>query len=176
MSKNNILLPSDVTTLALVRNIHQSCLRENLTLGLAESCTGGLLGAWITELSGASRFFQGGIVCYANEIKTNLLGVRQATLDRFGAVSEEVAREMASGARHSLRADIGLAITGIAGPEGGTPEKPVGTIWMAVEMDEYKETKQLLLQGDRTSIRQQAARNALQLLLESFSRTKPSYI
>jgi PncC family amidohydrolase len=176
MSENNLLLPSDVTTLAIVKNIYQKCLVENKTLALAESCTGGLVGAWITELPGASKIFKGGIVCYANEVKNNLLGVRWDTLNQFGAVSEEVAREMAAGARRSLQSDIGLAITGIAGPEGGTLEKPVGTIWIAVEMADIAKTHKLHLQGDRTSIRQKAARDALHLLLESFSRSKPSFI
>ena len=102
------------------------------TLALAESCTGGLIGHRITAVPGSSSYLRGGIIAYANEIKERALGVRASTLQQHGAVSEETAREMASGARAALQADIGLAVTGIAGPEGGTPDKPVGTVCFAL--------------------------------------------
>ncbi|MBK9291437.1 MAG: competence/damage-inducible protein A [Bacteroidetes bacterium] len=108
-------------------------LREgNLTLGLAESCTGGYLAHLITSLPGSSAIFKGSIVAYANEAKTALLGVDESLISAFGAVSQEVALAMAQGARQRLQTDYALGITGIAGPDGGTPEKPVGTVWIAL--------------------------------------------
>lgn len=111
-------------------------LRERgLTLALAESCTGGLIGHRVTEVAGSSAYFLGGVVAYANAAKTELLGVRDGTLRDHGAVSIEVATEMAAGARSRYGADLGLATTGIAGPDGGTAEKPVGTVCIALAWD-----------------------------------------
>jgi nicotinamide-nucleotide amidase len=110
-----------------------SMLKERgLTIALAESCTGGLIGHRITNVPGSSTYLKGGIVAYANEVKQQSLVVRAETLDVHGAVSEETAVEMATGARRVLGSDIGLAVTGVAGPEGGTPEKPVGTVCFAL--------------------------------------------
>ncbi len=106
--------------------------QRRLTLGLAESCTGGLVGHRLTNVPGSSNYLKGGIVAYANEVKEQSLGVSAATLAQHGAVSEEAAREMATGARRALGTDLGLAITGIAGPDGGTPDKPVGTVCFAL--------------------------------------------
>lgn len=106
--------------------------KQGKTLATAESCTGGMLAGMITSIPGASDYFPGSVVSYSYEMKTSLLGVRQQTLDRYGAVSAETVREMVSGARKRLKADLAVAISGIAGPGGGTPEKPVGTVWMAV--------------------------------------------
>jgi nicotinamide-nucleotide amidase len=108
-------------------------LRERgMTIALAESCTGGLVGHRITNVAGSSNYLKGGIVAYSNEVKQRSLGVRAETLAQHGAVSEETAAEMAAGVRRVLEADLGLAITGIAGPEGGTPDKPVGTVCFAL--------------------------------------------
>jgi nicotinamide-nucleotide amidase len=101
---------------------------RGLTLSLAESCTGGLIGNWITDVPGSSAYFLLGVVAYANEAKRGLLGVREETLARHGAVSTETAAEMAAGVRRAAGSDLGLATTGIAGPGGGSPEKPVGTV------------------------------------------------
>jgi nicotinamide-nucleotide amidase len=106
--------------------------QQGKTLATAESCTGGMLAGMITSIPGASEYFPGSIVSYSYEMKTSLLGVRQQTLDQFGAVSAETVREMVAGARQRLTSDMAVAISGIAGPGGGTPEKPVGTVWMAV--------------------------------------------
>lgn len=103
-----------------------------MTLAVAESCTGGLIGHRLTEVPGSSSYFLGGLVAYANRAKMEILGVRDATLERHGAVSTAVAEEMAAGARRRFGADVGLATTGIAGPDGGTPEKPVGTVCVAI--------------------------------------------
>ncbi len=108
-------------------------LRERgMTLAVAESCTGGRLAAAFTEAAGASEFFAGGVVAYSNEVKIAVLGVGRETIECNGAVSCQVAEEMACGARRATGADLAIAITGIAGPGGGTPDKPVGTVWIAV--------------------------------------------
>ncbi|WP_316934289.1 CinA family protein [Hymenobacter sp. AT01-02] len=104
---------------------------RGLTVGTAESCTGGLLAHRLTSVPGSSRYFQGSIIAYSNDIKMRELGVQASTLEAYGAVSEATVREMAEGLRHHLGVDVALATSGIAGPDGGTPEKPVGTICIA---------------------------------------------
>lgn len=112
--------------------VGQLLRRHGLTLAVAESCTGGLVSHRITDVPGSSVYYQGAVVSYSNEIKERALHVRRDTLERHGAVSEQVAREMARGVRGVLCSDIGLAVTGIAGPDGGTPEKPVGLVYVAL--------------------------------------------
>ena len=145
-------------------------LRERgMTLATAESCTGGLIAKRITDLAGCSDVFLGGCVTYANEAKEKLLGVSHETLEAYGAVSEQTAREMAKGVRLALGADIGIATTGIAGPGGGTPEKPVGTVYIAVSTAEGETVKLLNLSPKRSRefIRICAATNAMSLALKS---------
>jgi nicotinamide-nucleotide amidase len=151
---------------ALVERIGTRLRDAQQTLALAESCTGGIIGGLITDRPGASVFFRGGVICYANEVKIGLLAVRPETLARHGAVSEETAREMAAGARQKLGADYGLAVTGIAGPEGGTPDKPIGTVWLAVDAHYGSATHLLALRGDRAHIRAAAAQEALSFLAD----------
>jgi len=103
-------------------------LQKKLTLSVAESCTGGLIGNLLTNVPGSSGYFLGGVIAYTNQAKMDLLGVSKQTLDTCGAVSDPVVREMAEGVRRELKADLGLAVTGIAGPDGGTEQKPVGTV------------------------------------------------
>lgn len=122
---------------------------RGLTVSTAESCTGGYLAHLITSISGSSAYFQGSIIAYANEVKMRQLGVRAATLDTQGAVSEQTVKEMVQGLLKLLGTDIGIAISGIAGPSGGTPEKPVGTIWLAVGNEHKMHTKKLQLTKDR---------------------------
>jgi len=140
-------------------------LRERrLTLALAESCTGGLLSARLTELPGASAFLERAYVTYSNRSKVELLGVPPALLESVGAVSEEVAVAMAAGARRAAGADIGVAITGIAGPEGGTPEKPVGLVFLAMEGAAATRARRANFPGDRERVRHQAVQAALEML------------
>lgn len=142
---------------------------RSLKLAVAESCTGGLLGERITNIPGSSDVFLGGVIAYHNEVKRAELGVSQADLERYGAVSEEIVRQMAAGARGRFGADVSIAITGIAGPDGGTPEKPVGLVWIAVAGLETK-ARRFQLIGDRTEIRQRAAQAALEMLRRTLSR------
>lgn len=127
-------------------------LSRGLTLATAESCTGGSLAAKLTALAGASEYFVGGVVSYSNAVKESALGVSRETLLAHGAVSEETAREMAVGVRARLNADFGVATTGIAGPGGGTPEKPVGTVWIAVASADGVVTKKLSCPGRRAQV------------------------
>ncbi|MBQ2510950.1 MAG: CinA family nicotinamide mononucleotide deamidase-related protein [Bacteroidales bacterium] len=124
------IVGEDCETLAEL--VHRTLLQRGLTLAVAESCTGGNIASQLTAQAGASAYFKGGVVAYSNEVKKNVLGVQHKTLEVYGAVSEETACEMVQGVRQRLGADVAIATTGIAGPDGGTREKPVGTVWIAV--------------------------------------------
>lgn len=158
------IVGEDCETLAEL--LHQILCRRGLTLATAESCTGGTIASGLTSQAGASAYFKGGIVAYSNEVKESALGVNHATLQRYGAVSEQTAREMAEGVRTRLNADYAIATTGIAGPSGGTAEKPVGTIWVAVSSPTRTEAQLLQLGSNR---RQQnidrTANHALAMLI-----------
>jgi nicotinamide-nucleotide amidase len=145
------------------------CRARGLTIGVGESCTGGLLGARLTAIAGSSDVVHGGIIAYHNDVKTAQLGVDANTLREHGAVSEVVVRQMATGARRATSSDVGLAITGIAGPGGGTPEKPVGLVWIAVDVAGDVTTRELRLWGDRDEIRHRAAQWTLELLRHRLS-------
>ncbi len=156
--------------------VGRGLLAAGRTLAVAESCTGGLLGALLTDEPGSSAYFVGGVISYANEVKRDLLGVPGDLLDRHGAVSQPVAGAMAEGAAVRLRADYGLGITGIAGPTGGTPEKPVGLVCIGLSTPVATRTFQLRLGSDapREAIRTRAARAALNALrLELLESTGP---
>ena len=140
------------------------CREKGLTVGVAESCTGGLLGARLTAIPGSSDVVVGGVIAYSNALKTSMLGVPSTALAEQGAVSEPVVRAMASGARSATGSSIGVAITGIAGPGGGTEEKPVGTVWIASDLGGDVESRRLRLIGDRTEVRQRAAQAALEMV------------
>ncbi|NJK88159.1 MAG: nicotinamide-nucleotide amidohydrolase family protein [Myxococcales bacterium] len=131
------------------------------TLAVAESCTGGGLGQRITEVPGASACFLGGVVAYDNRIKEELLGVGAELLQRFGAVSEPVAKALAEGARRRLGASIGVSTTGVAGPGGGTPAKPVGLVHIGVSTEASTQVLELRLSGDREAIRERTVDEAL---------------
>ncbi|HEU4721372.1 MAG TPA: competence/damage-inducible protein A [Gemmatimonadaceae bacterium] len=140
------------------------CRERALTIGVAESCTGGLLGARLTAIAGSSDVVVGGVIAYSNTMKSALLGVPVDLLVEHGAVSEPVVRAMASGARAATGAGIGVAITGIAGPGGGSEEKPVGTVWIASDLTGVVESRRLRLIGDRAEVRQRAAQAALEMV------------
>jgi nicotinamide-nucleotide amidase len=139
------------------------------TLALAESCTGGLIAQRVTDVPGASEVFLGGVVSYANSAKEKFLGVKTSTLEKFGAVSEETAREMAVGAREKFGSDFAIAVTGIAGPSGGSPEKPVGTVFIALADAKKVEVKKFLNVWDRATFRQVTATQALEWLRRTLS-------
>lgn len=151
----------------LSARVGEACRRAGLTVATAESCTGGGVAEAVTRTAGSSAWFDRGFVAYANEAKVDLLGVRQETLGSHGAVSEAVAREMALGALHQSDADLAVAVTGVAGPGGGTATKPVGLVWFAwATLDGDMRTKFEVFGGDRGTIRQQAVREALKGLVE----------
>ncbi len=140
------------------------CRMQGTTVGVAESCTGGLLGARLTAIPGSSDVMQGGVIAYADAVKSSALGVPPAVIREHGAVSESVARAMATGGRIAIGADAVLAITGIAGPSGGTPDKPVGTVWIALDFRGTVDARRFLLIGDRTEIQRRASQAALEML------------
>lgn len=148
----------------IAAEIGDELLRRHMKLAVAESCTGGLLGATITALSGASGYFRGGVIAYHNDVKKNLLKVRREALEKVGAVSEPVAQQMAMGARAALGADYGIGITGVAGPTGGTPEKPVGLVFISVSSEAGDLVEAFHFSGDREEIRMAAVIAALQML------------
>ncbi len=145
------------------------CAGRGATIAVAESCTGGLLGGRFTAIPGSSAVFLGGIIAYSNEVKVRELGVASADLAEHGAVSERVARAMASGVRARFGSAIGFGITGIAGPDGGTPDKPVGTVWVAVDVNGDVHAVRAVLPGDRTEVRYRATQLALDRLRRVFA-------
>ena len=134
---------------------------KGITIGLAESCTGGLISDRLTDVAGSSHYFQGGIVCYSNRSKEELLAVQKETLARYGAVSAETAREMAEGIRNCMGTDLGVAITGIAGPDGGSDEKPVGTVHIGLSSQKELFTRQYRFRGRRRQVKLNAAMMAM---------------
>jgi len=148
------------------------CRARGLTLATAESCTGGLVAAQLTSVPGSSDVFLGGVVAYSNEVKARELGVPEATLERFGAVSEEAAEAMAAGARERLGADVAVSVTGVAGPGGGTPEKPVGLVFLHAQGPEGSLARRLDFPGDREAIRGRATAGALHLVRTLLSQSR----
>lgn len=155
-----------VETKKLSKEISEIFWREDFTLSTAESCTAGNVAAIITAVPGSSRFYQGGVIAYSNEVKKNLLNVNEETLASVGAVSEETVVEMVQGAIDTFGTDYAIATSGIAGPAGGTPEKPVGTIWVAAGNKDKIVTTKLTEDEGREKNIQAATKTALQLLLE----------
>jgi PncC family amidohydrolase len=140
--------------------------RAGLTLAVAESCTGGRICDRITDVPGSSEHFKGGIVAYSNDSKIKFLGVPHELLKTHGAVSGECAKEMASGVAKAFDADVGLSVTGIAGPGGATPQKPVGLVFIAVAWRKEHAAFRYLFDGDRRAIKAQATEQALQMVLD----------
>ena len=152
---------------ALAERLQGICLGRGRTVALAESCTGGLVAAAITEVAGSSGYFLGGVVSYANSAKEHLLDVPPATLAAQGAVSAQTAKAMAQGARTRFAADIAASITGIAGPDGGSEEKPVGLVYVALATGDAVDVRRLQMGGGRTAIREASAHAALEWLVEA---------
>lgn len=151
---------------ALEYSVGQALRQRGLRLAVAESCTGGLVGHRLTNVAGSSDYFLGGVIAYANQVKEGMLGVEHATLLTYGAVSRETVLEMARGVRQRLGADVGLAVSGIAGPGGGTPEKPVGLVWIGLSAADQETARRYQFAGARLAVKEQAAQSALLLLAE----------
>jgi PncC family amidohydrolase len=159
----------DEPLIQLVERLQTRCLARNLTVATAESCTGGLLAKLITDVAGSSGYFRGGIVSYANEAKVRLLGVPEEQLAAHGAVSAQVARSMALGARDRTGADLAVAVTGVSGPGGGSPAKPIGLTYVAVADAIGIDVRRFVWAGDRAANREASARATVELLLERIS-------
>jgi nicotinamide-nucleotide amidase len=155
---------------ALAERLQGICLGRSLTVATAESCTGGLVAHILTEVAGSSGYFQGAVVTYSDEAKKTLLGVPDEMLAAHGAVSAQVARAMAAGARERLSVGLAVAITGVAGPDGGSEAKPVGLTYVAVADADGDEVRRFHWTGDRAENKRLSAEAALELLLERASR------
>lgn len=153
----------------LVGRVVRRLIETKATLATAESCTGGMIGELITSIPGSSRAYVGGAVTYANAEKVRQLGVDEGTLEMFGAVSEQTAVEMAYGARERFGATLAVGVTGVAGPDGGTPEKPVGLVWLALAKDKQVVTKKIMWPGTRDQVRTLASWWALRMIDEEIS-------
>ncbi|MDP6967518.1 MAG: CinA family protein [Gammaproteobacteria bacterium] len=157
---------------SLIEQLAQVLVHKNLSVATAESCTGGGIGAAMTALSGSSAWFAGGIISYSNDAKQHLLGVSEASLLEQGAVSEQVVLQMAHGACKQLRADLAVAVSGVAGPTGGSAEKPVGTVWIAWAWQDSKHgatSRCFHFSGDRGAIRQATITAALSGLMRQLT-------
>jgi nicotinamide-nucleotide amidase len=162
-----------VSTARLVERLSMLLREKQWMLAAAESCTGGMIAAACTDLAGSSDWFERGFVTYSNEAKTESLGVDAELIARHGAVSEIVARAMAFGAVRHSRARVSVAVTGIAGPAGGSPDKPVGTVWFAWQVDGRLSSETRRFDGDRASVRTQTVDHALQRLIEKLEEWQP---
>ena len=148
----------------LLEDIGTLLREKGWTISTAESCTGGLIGSFLTSIPGSSDYFIGGVIAYSNEIKTNLLSVSPKTIKDFGAISEETVKEMACGVKRLLKTDVGISISGIAGPTGGREKKPVGTIALGVDIPQKIITNMVHIEGNRNNIRKLAAIQLLEML------------
>ena len=164
---NQIILQFEAIVSNLPEVLIGDILRERgLKLVAAESCTGGLIGSRITDISGSSEYFLGSVVAYAYDVKAKLLDVSWDTLNTYGAVSRETVLEMARGVRNRISGDVAISVSGIAGPGGGTPEKPVGTTWIGLVARDGEWAKEFHFSGNREQNKSSAADAALQMLLD----------
>ena len=160
-------MPNKKLTL-IVEQIAERLTENKNKLTVAESCTGGWIAKALTDLPGSSNWFERGFVTYSNEAKQEMLGVNESTLESFGAVSQETVKEMALGALNNSYADFSLSVSGIAGPNGGSTDKPVGLVWFAWSNKEAGlESEQQIFRGDRDAVREQAVFHALSKLLQN---------
>jgi PncC family amidohydrolase len=158
----------------LAERLQDLCIGRSLTVSLAESCTGGLVATTITEVAGSSGYFLGGVVSYADSAKTQLLGVPEAMLAAHGAVSAQVARAMAAGALARFGSSLAASITGVAGPDGGTAQKPVGLTYVGLAGPDGVDVRRFVFAGDRTANREAAAGAALEWLIERAAAAAPA--
>ena len=154
------------STVKLVERLATALLRNQLRVATAESCTGGLIAKTFTDLAGSSNWFDRGFVTYSNQAKSEMLAVPASIIEDYGAVSEPVATAMASGVLSRSRADYAVSVTGVAGPGGGSDDKPVGTVWIAVASTERLVSKRYQFDGDRQAIREATLRSAIEALLD----------
>jgi PncC family amidohydrolase len=157
---------ADAELLALAERLQGLCLGRHLTVAVAESCTGGLVAATLTEIAGSSGYFLGGVVSYADAAKSTFLGVPDATLTAHGAVSAQVARAMAIGVREQLGASVAASVTGVAGPDGGSVEKPVGLTYIGLADAGMADVRRFVWPGDRAANRHDSVRAVLRWLIE----------
>jgi len=150
----------------LVRRVAKIMKKKRLTISVCESCTAGMLAAALTDIPGSSAYFLGGVIAYSDDVKHRIVGVSRQTLMKFGAVSIETAREMALGVRRMTHSDIAIAITGIAGPGGGSRGKPVGTVCIAISEGKRATVRRFRFKGTRQAIRRRAGRQELAMLRE----------
>ena len=153
--------------ITISEQLGQVLITQKLTIATAESCTGGLLGHLLTSVSGSSTYYLGGVIAYSNAVKESMLGVRHETLVAYGAVSEQTAKEMAAGTRERIGTDIGISTTGIAGPTGGTPEKPVGLVYIGISTAEKTVAFECHFKGSREEIKEETARTLLKKVLDA---------
>jgi PncC family amidohydrolase len=166
-------MPSEISSEETLSAIARILLARRWTVAVAESCTGGLIGAAITANAGASAYFHGGVIAYDNRIKTAVLGVPDCVLQEHGAVSGECVEAMAQGVCRLMRADCAIAVSGIAGPAGGTPEKPVGLVYIGVSVGGRTVSARHLFDGDRNAVRLAAADRALRMLHAALTGSTP---
>lgn len=164
---------ADPELLALAERLQGLCLGRGLTMATAESCTGGLLAAVVTEIPGASGYFRGSVVAYANETKIVLLDVPEATLEAHGAVSAQAARAMAAGIRSRLGVSMAVSVTGVSGPDGGSAEKPVGLTYIGLADAGTSDVRRYTWTGDRAANRHDSVRAALRWLIERAETPAP---
>ena len=150
----------------LQKKVSNKLKKQHLTIATAESCTGGLLAHSLTNISGSSNYFDRGVVSYSNDSKIELLGVSKKTLEEYGAVSEQTAKAMAQAIKKQSKVDIGIATTGIAGPTGGTKEKPVGLVYIGIATSKKVEVKKFNFSDDRLQNKENTCNAALKMLLE----------
>ena len=156
-----------MTDLTIIISISDHLRKNNLTIATAESCTGGLLAHTLTNVSGSSEYFERGVVTYSNRSKMELLKIPEKILKEYGAVSLQTAQAMATGIKNCAKVDIGISTTGIAGPTGGTKEKPVGLVYIGIATPEKTDVKRFIFSNDRLKNKEKTCNKALELLLET---------
>jgi PncC family amidohydrolase len=157
----------------LATRLQELAIERRVTVGTAESCTGGLVGHAITANPGSSDYYRGGVISYADEVKSSLLDVPPEAIERHGAVSAQVAVAMAEGARRRVGCDYGVAVTGVAGPDGGSAAKPVGLTYVAAAGPDGDQVRRFVWDGDRAANKERSAAAALRLLIETIGGTDP---